>query len=212
MAIFETNMEEILNKLNEINVKLDICCGNYDKATGNIQRVFRGQLGRNIHKKERRSTYQNVTEELLDFDKDLTDRLNSESEVDLALRMPESDIIVEGNGSAWTGLPLHKALLNILNTDPNYDLVKWTGRFVRSRETPVRTPAGSKAEADRNEAMIFAKEFREWFDNNNDLEGGWKGSKSKSKRTKKSKRKKKFKTKTEKKIKKKEKILKYSEY
>ena len=63
--------EEIINKLNEINTKLDLCCPkNYDQATRNIQRVYRGHKDRNTFKQKRRSMKPNVTDTLLDMSTD----------------------------------------------------------------------------------------------------------------------------------------------
>ena len=41
-----TDNEEIINKINDINSRLDACCGNYDKAITGIQKVFRGHTSR----------------------------------------------------------------------------------------------------------------------------------------------------------------------
>ena len=66
-----TDNEEIINQLKLINTKLDLCCPkNYDQATRNIQRVYRGHKDRNTFKQKRRSMKPNVTDSLLDMPTD----------------------------------------------------------------------------------------------------------------------------------------------
>ena len=77
--------DEILNKLNDINVKLDLCCGNYDKATKDIQRVYRGHTSR---RDTRRTMRPNITESLLNMPKDVGDRINELIPAAAAIRRP----------------------------------------------------------------------------------------------------------------------------
>lgn len=68
---------EILNRLDTLNTKIDICCGNYDKAAENIQRTYRGFTSR---RNTRRTMKPNITESLLNMPGDIsqmiTDRVN----------------------------------------------------------------------------------------------------------------------------------------
>jgi hypothetical protein len=68
---------EILNRLDTLNTKIDICCGNYDKASENIQRTYRGFTSR---RNTRRTMKPNITESLLNMPGDIsqmiTDRVN----------------------------------------------------------------------------------------------------------------------------------------
>lgn len=68
---------EILNRLDTLNTKIDICCGNYDKAAENIQRSYRGFTSR---RNTRRTMKPNITESLLNMPGDIsqmiTDRVN----------------------------------------------------------------------------------------------------------------------------------------
>lgn len=68
---------EILNRLDTLNTKIDICCGNYDKAAENIQRTYRGFTSR---RNTRRTMKPNITESLLNMPGDIsqmiTDRVS----------------------------------------------------------------------------------------------------------------------------------------
>lgn len=68
---------EILNRLDKLNTKIDICCGNYDKAAENIQRSYRGFTSR---RNTRRTMKPNITESLLnmpgDFSQMITDKVS----------------------------------------------------------------------------------------------------------------------------------------
>ena len=69
--------QEILNRLDMLNTKIELCCGNYDKAAENIQRSYRGFRSR---RNTRRKMKPNITEALLnmpgDFSHMITNRLS----------------------------------------------------------------------------------------------------------------------------------------
>jgi len=207
-------MDEVLNKLDAINTKLDICCGNYDKLAEKIQSVYRGHLGRDIAKIERRSTIgPNVTDALLDMPKDFGDVISERVIAIKSSQMPESDIIVPAMPPRiyssfgrpvqidTSGLPLHEAFLKILSAAPNYNIEifsKVLCTIPQSDDTLAAQRGRRQGPEICSTIQQFAKDFKEWYDNNRDLEGGGKKSKKKSKKKKKSKQKPKRKSRTKK--------------
>ena len=217
--------DEILNKLNDINVKLDLCCGNYDKATKDIQRVYRGHTSR---RDTRRTMRPNITESLFTMPKEVGDRINElipetrrqikeQERLERERQMPQSSLIVPDEGpyfksqfaklsdmsadpsGSFSGQPLHNAMLQLLNDDPNYDIESWVMRIFTAasaaesilgnqRIMGVSSSANKRSRRyskHRPLAVDFARRFKIWYDN---YYLPKKGGKRKKKKTRKKKR------------------------
>jgi len=61
------------NRLDELEMKLEICCRDMVHGANTIQRVYRGHQGRNTFKQTRRTMKPNVTDALLDLPQDVGD-------------------------------------------------------------------------------------------------------------------------------------------
>ena len=113
--------QEIINRLDSLNTKIELCCDKYDEAAQGIQKAYRGHTSR---RDTRRTMIPNITQSLQempgDFSHKVLDRLN---EVKIT-SMPKSEIIISP-GSKWSGLYLHEALFNILIADVNYNIDGW---------------------------------------------------------------------------------------
>ena len=113
--------QEIINRLDSLNTKIELCCDKYDEAAQGIQKAYRGHTsGRNT----RRTMKPNITQSLFnmggDFSHIIEDKLSEIKKVSI----PKSELII-GRGSKWSGLYLHEALFNILITDVNYNIDGW---------------------------------------------------------------------------------------
>ena len=130
-------LNEINTNLNNINTKIDFCCGNYNKAAEDIQKVYRGHTsrrdtrrtkatediqkvyrGHTSRRNTRRTMRPNITESLFTMPKEVGDRINEASRQ----VMPRSGIIIsEGR---FKGQALEEALLTLYkqNYFPGIDL------------------------------------------------------------------------------------------
>jgi hypothetical protein len=61
------------NRLDELEMKLEICCSDMVQGANTIQRMTRGHQGRNTFKQTRRTMKPNVTDALLDLPQDVGD-------------------------------------------------------------------------------------------------------------------------------------------
>ena len=66
------------NRLDELEMKLEICCRDMVQGANTIQRVYRGHQGRNTFKQTRRTMKPNVTDALLDLPEDVGDLIASQ--------------------------------------------------------------------------------------------------------------------------------------
>jgi hypothetical protein len=66
------------NRLDELEMKLEICCSDMVQGANTIQRVYRGHQGRNTFKQTRRTMKPNVTDALLDLPQDVGDLITSQ--------------------------------------------------------------------------------------------------------------------------------------
>jgi hypothetical protein len=66
------------NRLDELEMKLEICCRDMVQGANTIQRVYRGHQGRNTFKQTRRTMKPNVTDALLDLPQDVGDLITSQ--------------------------------------------------------------------------------------------------------------------------------------
>jgi hypothetical protein len=65
-------------RIDELESKLDICCGDMDKATRKIQRFTRGHQSRKDTKIMKRGKQPNITDALLDMPKDVGDLITTQ--------------------------------------------------------------------------------------------------------------------------------------
>ena len=66
------------NRLDELEMKLEICCSDMVQGANTIQRMTRGHQGRNTFKQTRRTMKPNVTDALLDLPQDVGDLITSQ--------------------------------------------------------------------------------------------------------------------------------------
>lgn len=152
---------EILNRLDTLNTKIDICCGNYDKAAENIQRTYRGFTSR---RNTRRTMKPNITESLLNMPGDISQMITNRVSELKHNEMPITDIIVPTG--KYEGQYLHDALFSILNSDREYNILPWTQRVLLGED-----------------AKLFSEEYKKWYFNTY-KKGGKKRNKTKKKRKK----------------------------
>jgi hypothetical protein len=146
-------LNEINTNLNNINTKIDFCCGNYNKAAEDIQKVYRGHTSR---RNTRRTMRPNITESLFTMPKEVGDRINElipetrrqikerqqetqrqkreQERLERERKMPmmktkkgrHSNVVPSG---PFSGQRLEEALLQLLIDDPNYDIESWARRI-----------------------------------------------------------------------------------
>ena len=133
---------EILNRLDTLNTKIDICCGNYDKAAENIQRTYRGFTSR---RNTRRTMKPNITESLLNMPGDISQMITDR----VSELKPKETIgwTIFKNADGFNGVPgpndslIHQQIIKIKNIqDRKKFIIKngYYGFFIHPSDTILR--------------------------------------------------------------------------
>ena len=82
MSDMQNEIMLLKQRIDELETKLDVCCGDMEKATRKIQRFTRGHQSRKNTKIMKRGKQPNITDALLDMPKDVGDLITTQRKID----------------------------------------------------------------------------------------------------------------------------------
>jgi hypothetical protein len=131
------------NRLDELEMKLEICCSDMVQGANTIQRMTRGHQGRNTFKQTRRTMKPNVTDALLDLPQDVGDLIashrNDKSKTKGWTIFPNS---IPEQTNEWSIGPLEEKKASVIQQNKG-GLIRWF--------------SGLGAQSDRGAAIIKIK-------------------------------------------------------